>query len=96
MGVAQGPLGQRAPTFFMLLPSLGYGGLLTRSQFTGTLIFSYSWKMTSASSMSLQHTHGHEGEEEGQEGGGGREGGGRVGVEGGGGGAAGGAAAAYV
>lgn len=37
----------------MLLPSLGYGGLLTRSQFTGTLILSYSWKITRASSMSL-------------------------------------------
>lgn len=40
----------------MLLPSLGYGGLLTLSQFTGTFIFSYSWKITRASSMSLWHS----------------------------------------
>lgn len=53
VGVVRGGRGHRADTFFMLLPSLGYGGLFTRSQFTGTLIFSYSWKMTSASSMSL-------------------------------------------
>lgn len=37
----------------MLPPSLGYGGLFTRFQSTGTLIFSYSWKMTRASDKSL-------------------------------------------
>lgn len=41
-------------TFFIFAPSLGYGGLLTLFQSTGTLIFSYNCSITSASWRSLK------------------------------------------